>query len=64
VSPDPGQLHRSSTRVLSGALVVIGLVLIVRTLAAGGGGLAVGVVLGVLFVAAGGGRLWLQERRR
>ena len=62
--PDPGQLHRSSTRLLSGVLVVIGLALVVRTLVEGGGPLATGVILGVLFVLAGGGRLWLQERRR
>jgi hypothetical protein len=62
--PDPRQLHRGSTRILSGALVVIGLALIVRTLVAGGGALATGILLGVLFVAAGAGRLYLQERRR
>lgn len=62
--PDPRQLHRGSTRVLSAVLVLIGLALIVRTLVEGGGPLATGVILGVLFVLAGGGRLWLQERRR
>ncbi len=62
--PDPRQLHRSSTRVLSLAMVAIGIALVVRTLAAGGGAVALGVILGVLFVAAGGARLYLQERRR
>jgi hypothetical protein len=62
--PDPGQLHRGSTRVLSAVLVLIGVALVVRTFAAGGGPLATGVILGVLFALAGGGRLWLQERRR
>lgn len=60
--PDRQQLHRSSTRVLSVAMIVIGIVLVVRTLAAGGGAIAVGVLLGVLFVAAGAGRLYLQYR--
>jgi multisubunit Na+/H+ antiporter MnhB subunit len=60
--PDPRQLHRSSTRVLSLAMIVLGVLLVVRTLTAGGGGLALGVVLGVLFVAAGGARLYLQSR--
>jgi len=62
--PDPPQLHRSTTRLLSFAMVAIGVLLIVRTLVAGGGGLALGVVLGVLFMAAGGARLYLQARER
>ena len=44
-------------------MVVLGLAIIARTLAAGGGPLAVGVVLGLLFVAAGAGRLWVERRR-
>jgi hypothetical protein len=56
------QLHSSSTRILSIAMIVIGIALIVRTLAAGGGAVAAGVVLGVLFVAAGAARLYLQLR--
>jgi multisubunit Na+/H+ antiporter MnhB subunit len=61
--PDPRKLHRTSTRVLSLAMVVIGVALVVRTLAAGGGAVALGVILGVLFVAAGGARLYLQARQ-
>ena len=61
--PDPRQLHRTSTRLLSIVMLAIGVALIVRTVAAGGGGLAVGLVLGVLFVAAGGARLYLQARQ-
>jgi hypothetical protein len=56
------QMHSSSTRVLSIAMILIGVVLIVRTLAAGGGAIATGIVLGVLFVAAGAARLYLQLR--
>jgi len=61
--PDPRQLHRSTTRLLSLAMVAIGVALVVRTIAAGGGGLALGIVLGVLFAAAGGARLYLQARQ-
>ncbi len=61
--PDPRQLHRFSTRLLSLAMIAIGVGLVVRTLAAGGGALAVGLVLGLLFVAAGGARLYLQARQ-
>ena len=60
--PDPRQLHRSTTRLLSLAMIAIGVLLVVRTLIAGGGGLALGIVLGVLFAAAGGARLYLQSR--
>lgn len=62
--PDPRQLHRSTTRALSLAMIAIGVALVARTLAAGGGGLALGIVLGVLFAAAGGARLYLQARQR
>lgn len=53
---------RNATTVLSGAMLVIGVALIVRALAAGGGVTAIGVILGVLFLAAGGGRLWVAMR--
>jgi hypothetical protein len=49
------------TYVLSGLLVLLGAVIIVRTIAAGlGGGL--GLLIGALFVLAGGARLYLQRR--
>jgi hypothetical protein len=51
------------TTLLSGLMVLIGLAIIVRTLAAGGGPLAVGLLMGLLFVAAGAGRLWVERRR-
>jgi hypothetical protein len=57
------QLHRNSTRLMSLLMVIIGIALVVRTLAAGGDALALGLVLGVLFMAAGCGRLYLQLRR-
>ena len=51
------------TGMLSGLMVLIGLAMIVRTIAGGGGPIAVGVVMGLLFVAAGVGRLWAERRR-
>jgi len=51
------------TRVLSGLMVVIGVVLIVRTLSLGGGGLALGIIFGLLFVAAGAARLYLDLKQ-
>jgi multisubunit Na+/H+ antiporter MnhB subunit len=56
------RLHSSSTQVLSIVMIVIGVALVVRTLAAGGGALATGLVLGILFVLAGVARLYLQLR--
>ncbi len=58
----PPRLRRTTTSVLSVFMIVIGLALVVRTLAEGGGALALGLILGVLFVAAGAGRLVLQAR--
>ena len=51
------------TRVLSGLMVVIGIVLIVRTLSLGGGALALGIIFGLLFVAAGATRLYLDFKQ-
>jgi multisubunit Na+/H+ antiporter MnhB subunit len=60
--PRRRQLYSSSTRVLSIAMIVIGVALVVRTLVAGGGALATGLILGILFVLAGAARLYLQLR--
>jgi hypothetical protein len=49
------------TRVLSGAMVVIGVALLVRTATLGGG--TVGYLFGVLFIAAGSARLYLELRQ-
>jgi hypothetical protein len=62
--PDPRDLHRASTRVLSTIMVVIGVVLLVVTLAAGGGPISFGVLMGVLFAAAGAARLYLDRTPR
>jgi hypothetical protein len=51
-----------ATQVLSVLMVVIGLALIVRTLAGGGGPVALGLLLGLLFVGAGAGRLYAERR--
>jgi hypothetical protein len=60
--PRRRQMYSSSTRVLSIAMILIGIALVARTLAAGGGAIATGIVLGVLFVLAGAARLYLQLR--
>ena len=54
--------YRHSTRVLGAALVVLGVAIVVSTLARGGGPLAVGVVVGVAFALLGAGRVYLAHR--
>ena len=61
--PEPRQIHRTSTYILSAVMLVLGVVMIVVALARGGGPLATGLVLGVLFCAAGAGRLYVERRR-
>ena len=56
-------MRTTATRVLSLAMLVIGLAIIVRTAAEGGGPLALGLLVGVLFVAAGAGRLYAERER-
>jgi hypothetical protein len=46
-----------SSRALSALLCVVGVALVVSTLARGGGPLALGVIVGVLFALLGAGRL-------
>lgn len=47
---------------MSAAMFVLGIAIIVVTLANGGGPFALGMVLGVLFTLAGAGRLYFTWR--
>jgi hypothetical protein len=60
--PEPRDIHRRATLVLSAAMAVIGIAMIVVTLVGGGGPFALGLLLGVLFTAAGAGRLYFTWR--
>jgi hypothetical protein len=60
--PEPGGIHRSSTRALSFVMLVIGAALIVRTISLGGGPTSTGILLGAAFLAAGAARLYIQSR--
>lgn len=57
-------MHDAATHLLSGVMIVIGIAMLVSTVARGGGPLAFGVVIGALFVAAGAGRIYVQRRIR
>jgi len=58
----PERIYRGSIRTLSLAFVALGLVILISTLANGGGPLSVGVLLGLAFTAVGAGRLWVASR--
>jgi hypothetical protein len=51
-----------SQLVLGGLLCAVGIAVLVRTLAAGGGALALGVLVGGGFAVLGGARVWLALR--
>lgn len=53
----------TTQRLLGGALCVVGVAMVVSTLARGGGPLALGVVLGVPFALLGAARVWLARDR-
>jgi len=54
--------YRGSTYVLSGAMIVVGIALLVRTAFAGASGIAVGYLIGGGLLAAGILRLALLRR--
>jgi len=61
--PGAGErVYRGAVRGFSLAFVVIGLVVLVTTLANGGGPLSTGFLLGVAFVGVGAGRFWVNSR--
>ena len=59
---DPRDIHRRATLVMSAAMLVLGIAIIVVTLANGGGPFALGMVLGLLFTASGAGRQYFTWR--
>jgi len=54
--------YRGAVRGLSLLFVAIGLLLVVVTLANGGGPVSVGFLMGIAFLAVGAGRLWVAAR--
>lgn len=62
--PPPRNVHRGATRVMSTLMVVLGVAILIITIAGGGGPMATGMILGVLFVAAGVGRLYVSRGDR
>lgn len=56
------RVYRGAVRAFSLAFVAIGLLVLVLTLANGGGPASLGFLLGIAFLAVGIGRLWLGSR--
>jgi len=56
------RVYRGAIRTFSLAFVAIGLLVLVLTLANGGGPASLGFFLGIAFLAVGIGRLWLAAR--
>jgi hypothetical protein len=56
------RLYHGAVRAFSVAFLAIGIVVLLVTLANGGGPASVGFLLGIAFVVVGAGRLWLAAR--
>jgi hypothetical protein len=54
--------YRESSRALGAVLCLLGVAMIVTTLARGGGPLALGVVAGIAFAVLGAARVYLAAR--
>jgi len=52
-----------AARILAGLMIVLGVVIVARTIAAGIGG-GIGLILGTLLILAGALRLYLSSRLR
>jgi len=58
----PERIYRGSVRAFSVLFLALGLVILVSTLANGGGPLSVGVLLGVAFLVLGAARMRMSRR--
>ena len=60
--PSPDEGYQLAVRIFSVTIIGFGFVMLIITLARGGGPLAVGVLFGLLFIGLGSGRLYLSMR--
>ena len=56
------RIYHGAVRGFSLVFIAIGLLVLIVTLANGGGPASVGVLMGVAFLAIGVGRLWISTR--
>jgi hypothetical protein len=59
--PGVQRAYLASTRLLSAALLLVGVAMVASTIARGGGALAIGVLLGTMLALVGAARLWLAR---
>jgi hypothetical protein len=57
-----GRAYRGAVRAFSAAFIAIGLLVLIVTLANGGGPASLGFLIGLAFVGIGIGRLWAGAR--
>lgn len=55
--------YHGAIRAFSLVFVVVGLLLLIVTLANGGGPASIGFLMGILFVAVGVGRYWIASKQ-
>jgi hypothetical protein len=55
--------YHGAVRGFSAVFVVLGLALLVATLADGGSPISIGFLMGILFVAVGIGRYWIATKQ-
>jgi hypothetical protein len=55
--------YGGSVRAFAGLILLLGVAMVVATIARGGGPLALGVVVGLAFIGIGAGRLYLAARQ-
>jgi hypothetical protein len=56
------RVYRGAVRAFSLTFVAIGLLVLVVTLASGGGPASLGFLMGIAFLLVGAGRLWIGSR--
>lgn len=56
--------YRGAVTGFSLVFVAIGLLVLVVTLANGGGPASLGVIMGIAFLLVGAGRLWVNTKRK
>lgn len=62
MSSTPQRAYRAGIRIVSAAILVLGALIVIVTVTAGGGIFSLGVVMGVLFMALGAARMHLLKR--